>query len=145
MRLFLAGIIQGSMVEATVHGQDYRQQIKDLLAVHLPQAEVYDPVAGHQNSIEYDDETGRRVFFGHNAMCREIDVLLAVVPEASMGTAVEMWEAYQHGAAVIAISPLAYNWAVRFLSHAIYPTVGAFAEALAAGEVARRIDDVLAR
>ena len=45
------------------------------------------------------------MFFRHNRMCREIDVLLAFVPEASMGTAIEMWEAYQHGAAVITISP----------------------------------------
>ena len=35
-----------------------------------------------------------------------------------MGTAIEMWEAYQHGAAVVTISPMRHNWAVKFLSHA---------------------------
>jgi len=143
MRFFLAGIIQGSLAEATVHDQDYRNRIKRLVAAHFPEADIYDPVADHGNSIEYDDATGREVFFRHNLMCREVDVLLAFVPEASMGTAVEMWEAYQHGAAVIAISPLAINWAVKFLSHAIYPDFDAFAAAVENGQVERQIKAVL--
>ena len=48
-----------------------------------------------------------------------------------MGTAIEMWEAYQHGAAVITISPLKHNWAVKFLSHAIYLDMATFEAALA--------------
>jgi hypothetical protein len=75
------------------------------------------------------------VFFGHNLMCREVDVLLAYVPTASMGTAIEMWEAHQHGAAVIAVSPLVHNWAVKFLSHARYDDIDALAAALDRGEV----------
>ena len=106
MQFFLAGIIQGSHTEAAVHDQQYRRHIKELLAAHFPEADIYDPFAGHENSIDYDEPAGRSVFFRHNDMCRKIDVLLAFAPEASMGTAIEMWEAYQHGAAVIAISPL---------------------------------------
>ncbi len=75
-------------------------------------------------------------------MCREIDVLLAFVPEASMGTAIEMWEAYQHGAAVITVSPLKHNWAVKFLSHAIYDDLGEFEAAVESGAMARCIADV---
>ncbi len=70
-------------------------------------------------------------------------MLVAFVPEASMGTAIEMWEAYQHRAAVITISPLKHNWAVKFLSHALYADLAAFELALQSGEIARRIDDVL--
>jgi hypothetical protein len=142
MRIFLAGIMQGSHSEALLHDQEYRLRITRLLEAHFPQAEVYDPRANHSESLGYDDATGRAVFFRHNLMCREVDVLLAFVPEASMGTAVEMWEAYQHGAAVIAISPLKHNWAVKFLSHAIYADLPAFEAALECGEVARRIEDV---
>jgi len=145
MRFFLAGIIQGSHTEAVVHSQDYRERIKRLLAAHFPGAHIYDPRAEHADSIQYDDRTGRRVFFEHNQMCRQIDVLLAFVPEASMGTAIEMWEAYQHGAAVIAISPLRHNWAVRFLSHALYADVDEFEAALGTGEVASRIEEVFKR
>ena len=107
-----------------VHDQDYRTRIKRLVKAHFPQADLYDPRADHAKSLGYDEATGREVFFRHNLMCREIDVLLAFVPEASMGTAIEMWEAYQHGAAVITISPLKHNWAVKFLSHAVYADLG---------------------
>ena len=104
---------------------------------------MYDPRANHAESLDYDDATGRSVFFRHNLMCREIDVLLAFVPEASMGTAIEMWEAHLHGAAVITISPLRHNWAVKFLSHALYPDLPAFEAALQSGDVARHIDEAM--
>lgn len=139
MRFFIAGIMQGSHVGALLHDQGYREHVTRLLESHFPQAEVYDPRAQHAESLGYDRVTGREVFFRHNAMCREVDVLLAVVPEASMGTAIEMWEAYQHGAAVITVSPLKHNWAVKFLSHAIYCDLGELEAAVESGELARCI------
>ena len=142
LRFFIAGIMQGSLTEATLHDQDYRTRLASLLAEHFPDARVYDPLANHCNSIEYDDRTGREVFFGHNRMCRDVDVLVSFVPEASMGTAIEMWEAYTHGAVVITISPLAINWAVRFLSHVLFEDVGQFEASLVSGDLARRIDDI---
>ncbi|MBN1590223.1 MAG: hypothetical protein JW888_11975 [Pirellulales bacterium] len=142
MRIFLAGIMQGSLVHAAVHDQDYRRHLKELLAEHLPDAELYDPLADHANSIEYDDATGRDVFFRHNRMCRDVDILLAFVPEASMGTAIEMWEAWQHGAVVITISPLKVNWAVRFLSHVVYRDLVAFEADLCTGQLAQQIAEL---
>ena len=97
MKFFLAGIMQGSLAEPELHAQDYRPHLKQLILAQFPDADVYDPLGNHANSINYDDTTGRSVFLGHNLMCREVDVLIAFVPEASMGTAIEMWEAYQHG------------------------------------------------
>jgi hypothetical protein len=141
MRFFLAGIMQGSHTESRLHDQDYRAHMARLIEAHFPHAEIYDPRAKHSKSLGYDDGTGRSVFMHHNLMCREVDVLLAFVPEASMGTAIEMWEAYQHGAAVISISPLKHNWAVKFLSHALYADVQAFEAALESGEIARRIEE----
>jgi hypothetical protein len=137
--------MQGSHAGAILHDQQYRARIKRLIEDHFPEAQVYDPLADHAGSLDYDDATGRSVFFRHNLMCREIDVLLAFVPEASMGTAIEMWEAHRHGAAVIAISPLKHNWAVRFLSHAVYEDLSAFEAALRCGEAARCIAQVRAR
>jgi len=142
MRFFIAGIMQGSLVEAELHDQDYRSHLTGLLAEHFPAASVYDPLANHAGSIEYDDRTGSEVFFGHNRMCRDIDVLVAFVPEASMGTAIEMWEAYTHGAVVITISPLAINWAVRFLSHILFEDVPQFEAALISGDLARRVSEI---
>jgi len=142
MRFFLAGIMQGSHAEAVLYDQDYRQRIGRLIASHFPDAEVYDPLASHADSITYDDGEGRRVFFHHNRMCRDVDVLVAFVPEASMGTAIEMWEAYRHGAAVIAVSPMKHNWAVKFLSHAIYPGVEELEADLESGRLAERIRQI---
>src|SRR3972149_6605937 len=141
MRIFIAGIMQGSHAKAAIHDQEYRARIAPLLKKAFPDAEIYDPLANHRNSLEYKATTGQEVFFRHNLMCREIDVLLAYLPEASMGTAIEMWEAYQHGAAVISISPLKHNWAVKFLSHLIYADLAEFEAAATDGSLRRKIEE----
>ena len=74
-------------------------------------------------------------------MCGEVDAVIAFVPEASMGTAIEIWEAHQNGHAVITISPLSKNWAIRFLSDLIYPNLGSFLVGLESGEVERAISE----
>jgi len=136
MRVFIAGIMQGSHPGAELHAQNYRQRLREQIALRFPQAEIYDPLSDHQNSIEYDDRTARDTFYDHNRMCRQVDLLVAYAPEASMGTAIEMWEAHEHGhAAVVAISPLAKNWAIRFCSHAMYPDLPSFESALKTGEI----------
>jgi hypothetical protein len=142
MRLFLAGIMQGSHLGTALHNQDYRGRIKELLARHLPDVEVYDPLADHRNSLEYDDDLGRGVFMHHNQLCSEVDIVLAVVPEASMGTAIEMWQAHRHGRLVITISPLRHNWAVKFLSDLLYADVQEFEEALTSGCLAKRLAEL---
>lgn len=145
MKIFLAGIMQGSHRGPVLHEQDYRSRITRLLAQHIPDVDVYDPLADHGNSIDYDDETGRDVFFRHNRMCREVDAVLAFVPEASMGTAIEMWEAFKNGRAVVTISPLEHNWSVKFCSHHLYPDIDSFEAALVSGTVLRQILKVLSR
>lgn len=142
-KLFLAGIMQGSHREAVLHAQGYRDLLKRQLARHLPEAQVYDPLADHGQSLDYDERQGQTVFFTHNRMCREVDVVLAFVPEASMGTAIEMWEAHQAGRTVVAVSPLAHNWAVRFLSHRRYDTLESFDEALVSGALRRWLQERL--
>ena len=136
MRVFLAGIMQGSHAGPFLHEQDYRPRLLQLLTAHLPGAQVYDPLAEHGDSLNYDEQQGREVFFRHAAMCREVDLLLAFVPQASMGTAIEMWEAHAAGRTVVAISPLAHNWAVRFLSDAVYPDLESFERAVRGGQFA---------
>ena len=146
MKIFLAGIMQGSHRDDQVlHDQEYRARLTQLLSENLPNTDVYDPLANHSDSINYDDETGRDVFFGHNRMCGQVDVVVAFAPEASMGTAIEMWEAYRNGRAVIAISPLAHNWTVKFCSHEIYPSLESFEAALVSGQLRERVAEVLSR
>ncbi|MGQ9503340.1 MAG: hypothetical protein ACUVQG_00390 [Thermogutta sp.] len=140
LRAFLAGVMQGSIVEKGLVSQDYREIIRTLLQQYLPEVEVYDPLADHKKSLDYDRQTGREVFFYHNRLCQTVDLLIAFLPQASMGTAIEMWEAYQHGAVVISISPMRHNWVVKFLSHRIYPDVESFQAALQTGEIKRVLD-----
>lgn len=140
LRAFLAGVMQGSMVEKGLVSQDYREIITTLLQQYLSEVEVYDPLADHKKSLDYDRRTGREVFFYHNRLCQTVDLLIAFLPQASMGTAIEMWEAYQHGAVVISISPMRHNWVVKFLSHRIYPDIEAFKSALQAGEIAQLLN-----
>lgn len=145
MRIFLAGIMQGSHLGAVIHNQNYRQRLRTLLEEHLPRAEIYDPLADHQDSLGYDDKRSREVFMKHNRMCGEVDVVIAFIPEASMGTAIEMWQAHQCQRVVITISPLRHNWAVRFLSDEVYRDEETFVAALKSGAVARTIEATLAK
>ena len=137
--------MQGSHLAATLHNQGYRGRIEQLLKTHFPQAEIYDPLADHSDSLGYDDQRGRAVFFHHTRLCGEVDVVLAFVPEASMGTAIEMWEAHQHGRAVIAVSPMKHNWAVKFLSHELYADLDELELAIRSGELAARLREILDR
>jgi len=137
MNIFLAGIMQGSHVAALVHDQTYRNTLRELLQARWPQAAVYDPFAGHGNSIGYDMRRASAVFHQHVGMCREADLVVAYVPEASMGTAIEVWEACQHGRAVVTITPLVHNWVVQLTSRAVYRDREAFAQALQAGDIDR--------
>ena len=140
MKFFIAGVMQGSNIGLELHGQNYRDEIKDALRRAFPDADVYDPFERNQNSLLYDDETGRRVFLEHNRMCgTEVDVLVAFAPVASMGTAIEIWEAWKNDALVIAISPMTENWAIKFLCDPIYPDLDAFKTALESGEIQKLV------
>ena len=144
MHIFLAGIMQGSHVVATMHDQDYRTRLKLLLAEHWPEAKVYDPLADHPSSFDYSRETAKAVFLKHNAMCGQTDLLIAFVPEATMGTAIEMWEAARHGRVVVTISPLDLNWAVQFCSDLVYASVESFEQDLASGELQVHVERIRA-
>jgi hypothetical protein len=136
MRVFIAGIMQGSIQEAGLHGQDYRVLVRNCLAEHFPEAHIYDPFEDHTESLNYDAEQAREVFLTHNRLCGRVDLLVAYVPEASMGTAIEMWEAHQNAATVVAITPLEHNWAIRFTSDLMYPNLATFVQAVESGELA---------
>ena len=133
MRFFIAGIMQGSHVEAVLHGQDYREQLTTLLGRFYPDSDIYDPRHEHRESLHYDDQQGRDVFMMHNRMCGEVDVVVAFLPEASMGTAIEIWEAFRHGRRVVTISPLERNWVVRYCSHLVLDDFSALEQALEDG------------
>lgn len=136
-RIFLAGIIQGSLPGIAVHSQTYRDRLKSILAATLPDAEVFCPVEGHPNSPSYTQEQAREVFFHHIGVAARADLVIAFCPEASMGTAIEMYEAYRNGVPVVCISPMETNWSVRLLSERVLPDLAAFEEFARDGGLAR--------
>lgn len=133
--IFVAGIIQGSLRDRTIHAQSYRDRLVGLLRATFPDVEVYCPIENYPNSLEFSDEVARSTFLGLMERAGAADVLVAYAPEASMGTAIEMWQAHQRGRLVVTISPMAANWCVRFLSDAVLPNVEAFERFVRSGEL----------
>jgi hypothetical protein len=133
MRVFIAGIMQGSRTNNGIVAQDYRQELARILQEHVPGVEVVDPVELHPDSVEYDAERARRTLVALAEEAGRVDALVAYVPTASMGTAVEMWQAYRGGVPVYTISPLASNWVVQSLSARVFPGVAAFRAFVADG------------
>ncbi len=127
--IFLAGIIQGSLSEKAIHSQDYRETITNILARCWREANVFCPVEDHPTSLEYSFDEARRTFHQHLEKVKSSDILIAYLPEASMGTAIEMYLASLHGRYVVAITPMKFNWVVRIFSNAVYASVEDFAEA----------------
>ena len=127
MRIFIAGVMQGSRIELSITAQTYREEIADIIQAHLPEVEILDPNRIHPDSVSYDRERAKRTFVEMSELAAQVDALVAYVPEASMGTAVEMWQAYRAGIPVYTISPLAENWVVFTLSREVFPDMAAFA------------------
>jgi hypothetical protein len=140
MRVFICGIIQGSISDLAVHGQAYRSRLRTLIEEHLPGAEVYCPVSLHPESIKYDEATAFRVFEESIEAARQSDLLVAYLPEASMGSAIEMWEAKRAGVKVIAITPLEHNWVVKYASHIVVGTIEEFETLLRDSTVEKLLD-----
>jgi len=141
VNVFLAGIIQGSLVEATINSQDWREPIKRTLARHLPQADIYCHYTEHPNSITYALPEIRTTLTDGIDRAAGCDLLIAYVPSASMGTAIEMYDAYRGGAAVVAITPLAANWVIRAYSHRIVADMTGFDALAASGELSRLAEE----
>lgn len=126
MRVFLAGVMQASLPGKGIVDQSYRNAIGEALLAKWPELDVVDPLVLHPNSVEYDDEAARRTLFALATLASSCDLVIAYVPQASMGTALEMNAAYEKGVPVIAISSLRENWVIRAMSTRVFPDLAAF-------------------
>jgi len=134
MRIFIGGVMQASITGKGIVSQDYRQQIAGALRARWPEVEVIDPFEQHPASVEYDDALAKETLFASLAYAAASDLLIAYVPTASMGTALEMYAAHERGVPVVTISPLAENWVVRALSRRVYGDLDEFLAALGEAE-----------
>lgn len=139
-RIFIAGVIQGSNQGKAIHSQDYRQQIKDVLREAYPGVDIYDPFEGHENSIDYDDHKGRETFLSGIREALSSDLVIAYLPHASLGTAIEVWEAHRKEIPVWTISPMKANWVIRFCSDKVFDNIESFAEYLSGKEAKKALE-----
>jgi len=141
LRFFISGIMQGSRADVGIHDQNYRVAIRMAIKARFTEAEIIDPLELHPDAgLSYGPEEARRALLELAEEAAQADVLIAYLPEASMGTAVEMWQAYRAGKPVLTISPLAENWVVKFLSTRVFPSLEAFESFVAEGELEKLLE-----
>ncbi|MEU9396448.1 hypothetical protein AB0D86_41425 [Streptomyces sp. NPDC048324] len=136
MRVFLAGIIQGARTDDGIHHQGYRKEIRDAVSVAYPEAQFVDPHEENLGRLEWSRDLQREMFLRYVREAGRCDVLVAWLPEPSMGTSVEMYEAYRMGVPVLTISPMAGTWAVFSLATRTLPNLEAFSAFVRSAEFA---------
>ena len=137
--VFLSGVMQGSQTDSSLHAQDYRQQLRDIITAAHPEAEVVCPAQLNPDSVAYDNEAARRAFMGELDLAAKTDVLVAFAPVATMGTAVEMYRAHAASRLVFTISPMVTNWAIRFLSARVFEDLAEFEAFVRDGSLGRAV------
>ena len=139
--VFIAGIMQGSRSDHLIGDQDYRSQITAAVEKCWPGARISDPYAMHPGSVDYGMEKVRSTFESMTSLAGEADVLIAYLPTASMGTAIEMWTAYKANRYIIAVTELKHNWVVKVTADQVVPDLDTLLKMLESG----RLTGVLGR
>lgn len=135
--IFIAGIMQGSRRDQFINTQDYRSRITAALQATIPGVQISDPFALHPNSVEYGQDQVRETFESMTALAGEADLIIAYLPEASMGTAIEMWTAHKANKYVIAVTTLEHNWVVRLTANEVLPDLDSLLKVIENGHIAR--------
>lgn len=138
LTFFLAGIIQGSLPDS-IHDQVYRGDIAAMLRAAFPGADIFNPTDAYPDSLSFDYETGKNAFFDLMNRAGQAKVVIAFLPEASMGTAIEIWNAFHAGHLVIAISPLGENWVLKFMAQHVCSDMASFEDMVNSGRLAEII------
>ena len=126
MKVFIAGIMQGSRMDRYIDDQDYRRIISETLRARRADVEIMDPNELHPNGVDYDDELAKATLLEMAGLASQADLVVAYVPQASMGTALEMWKAFEAGVPLVTVSPMAANWVIKHLSSVVLPDLDGF-------------------
>jgi hypothetical protein len=126
VKVFIAGIMQGSRMDRYIDDQGYRRTIAQMIQERHPTVEIVDPNELHPNGVDYDDQAAQATLLEMAGLAAQADLVVAYAPVASMGTAIEMWQAFQAGVPLVTVSPMAANWVVRHLSSVVLPDLDAF-------------------
>lgn len=136
LRIFLSGIISGSLTDKQIHQQSYRDQLRAIFHECLPDAEILCPWDMHPNAINFGPDLACKALVAEVEAAASSDLVVAYIPQASMGTAMEIWEAHKRGVPVLAITPLTQNWSILLAATRTFPTIAAFGEFARSGGLA---------
>lgn len=135
MKIFIAGIMQGSRVDKKIYTQSYRNKIVEILQKKYGEKiEFIDPDSTDPERLSYCDLQAKNMFIKYCATAGEVDLLISYIPKASMGSAIEMWSAYNNNIPIITISSLQHNWVVKFLSDEIFASLTKFKKKVESGQ-----------
>ncbi len=136
MHVFIAGVMQAERHDDQIESQSYRRLITEALKTHIPDVKITDPWALNPDSVNYDEERARHTFLTMTKTAGEVDLLIAYLPQVSMGTAMEMWQAHQAGVHIIAVTPFVHHWAIRFTADEILPNLDSLIALISNGRLA---------
>jgi hypothetical protein len=140
LRFFIAGIYQGSLTEG-IHDQSYRTEIRNAILAGFPDAIVDCPAEEVEaGAPSFWLTVGPEVYMDAMRRAGRADVLVAFAPEASMSTAIEMWEAFRNQRVVLCVSPLKDNWTVKFLSHDVFASIDELQTYIEDGRLQAEVD-----
>jgi hypothetical protein len=128
MKVFIAGVMQGNRKDGLIHSQDYRKVIADILQDINSSVEVVDPDKTDPDRLSYSREQAAEMFFKYCDISSKVDLVVSYIPHASMGSAIEMWIAYNAGIPILTISPLKNNWVIKLFSTKIYSSIAKLSE-----------------
>ncbi|MBP9847648.1 MAG: hypothetical protein KBD43_16455 [Saprospiraceae bacterium] len=126
MKLFIAGVMQGNRNDNNIYSQDYRKTITKKVSDLFENVQVVDPDLTDPDRLMYTHEQAKNMFMKYCKVAGEVDLLVSFIPEASMGSAIEMWMAHQNNIPIVTISPMKSNWVVKLLSDVIYEDIQEF-------------------
>lgn len=161
MKIFISGIMQGGAKEMKVSDQSYREGITKILLEYYEDAQIIDPLdfmvtrfgqkqgelfslfqnLNSQNVI-YKESLPIEALEVTNAF-NEImdlvissDILIAFLGEkTSMGTAMEIWQAYKNRIPIITITSLKHNLSILSTSTLICETLDDFKEVISSQDI----------
>jgi hypothetical protein len=126
VQVFIAGIMQGSRLDRFIDEQDYRRTIARAIQDHDASASIIDPNELHPHGVDYGDAEAKATLLEMFELAAQADLLVAYAPQASMGTAIEMWQAFRAHVPIVTVSPLGANWVVKHLSDVVLPDLSSF-------------------
>ncbi len=141
MKIFLGGIVHSGMSNPDTYDQSYRGIIKEQLRIHHPQVEIYccnDDRSSDPSKFECRSPKENFEHFLQNV--RTSKIFIGYLPYPSIGTAIELYNAYLHGVPTITITPLKMNWSIQAYSTHVFGTLEEFLDEIPKGLLVKYLE-----